>query len=95
MLFTPLFMLLAFYGLEFGRRFSVVQLSRPTVRRLKVVGTAIIDWTSCMMLTTAVTLGSCYLFARAYVLLESFMGLRSVYERVYEVVQWTAWWPHA
>jgi hypothetical protein len=83
------------YGFDLERKLSALQPSSPTVRRLNIVGAAIIDWATYVMLIVVVLLGSCYPFARAYVLVESFVGLRSVDERAYEVVQWTAWWPHA
>lgn len=82
---------------------SLAQLSRKmepsgthnfAIKVLKGVARALLASCSMTLLMVMGILGSCYPFARAYILVESLVALRSVDERVYQTIQWTRWMPH-
>lgn len=94
MMFVPLGLLI-FMHIPAYSRIKARQTPNIAIRYLKLIGIAVLAFVDVAVCTITAIVAACYPIARAYVLVGSLMGLRSVDERVYEVVQWLAWWPHA
>lgn len=95
MLSAPVSTLLIMYSLELSGPLKRLSTSIGIAQCLIVAGSKFLGMCWVLCFTAVLIVASGYPVARAYVLVESLVGLRNVDSRVYDTVPWTKWMPHA